>query len=277
MKLVGIIKDAFRFPSKNIGGFAIYLLLSALMAVFVSGGILTYLLGLFDAQNYLKGGMYVILALIMGCILSGYQIKVIRSGINHEDKVPVFKLYEDFMTGFDSNLILMFYAIIAGLIVLLVAFDTNLFGNAVSILKETLMQIFNVFIMGDSANLAVNAISHTISIFVGSLAITITAAMILTVIFSIIESIAQARLANTGSLREALSIIETIKDIRKIGIIKVILLILLIIIIVTLIEFILVALLSYAPFLLSVIYIIITPYIMLVTLRAIGLLYSEVA
>ena len=277
MNLTGIIKDAFLFPSKNTGRFAIYLLLSILMVGFAFGGILTYGLGLFDAENYLTGGIYIIISMIIACLISGYHIKVVKSGIELDEEIPVFELFEDFMTGFNNVLVIIGYFIIPAVIVLLVAFDTNLFGNAISIVQEFVKQIFNVYIMGNSADLAVNAISITVENFVSSLAITITVGLILFVIFTILESIGEARLANTGSVREALNIFESIKDIKRIGVGRTILLILLIIIIISIVEIILLTFLKYYPFLLSIIYIIITPYLALVTQRSVGLLYSDIA
>ena len=58
MKITEIIKDAFLFPSKNSGRYSIYLLLSVLISLFAFGGVLTYALGIIDAQNYLIGGLY---------------------------------------------------------------------------------------------------------------------------------------------------------------------------------------------------------------------------
>ena len=87
---------------------------------------------------------------------------------------------------------------------------------------------------------------------------------------------AEARLANTGSLKEALNIFEAIKDITRIGVGRVILLILFLFLVIAVIDIIFIAVLSYFPFLLSVIYIVITPYLALFTQRALGLLYSEI-
>lgn len=277
MNVIEIIKDAFLFPSKNTGRFAIYLLLSVLMVGFALGGVFTYAFGIIDPENYLTGGIYLILSILIGFIISGYHIMVIKSGIEHDDKVPVFKWYENFMTGFDNVIVSIFYFIIPALIVMLVGYDTNVFGNAIAVVREFVLQIFNVYIMGDSINIAVNAISHALANFMNSLAITISVALVLFVIFSIIQFMAEARLANTGSLREALNIFEAVKDITRIGVGKVILLILLIYVVIAIIEIILIIALSYFPFLLSVIYIIMTPYLILVAQRALGLLYSDIA
>lgn len=277
MKTTEIIKDAFLFPSKNTGRFAIYLLLSVLMAGFALGGVFTYAFGFIDAENYLTGGIYLIISMLIGFIIAGYHIRVIKSGIKHDDNVPVFELYENFMTGFDNFIVSIAYFIIPALIVMLVGFDTNLFGNAIAVVKEFVLQILNVYIMGESMDIAVNAISLALTNLLNSLAITITAALILFAIFSILQLMAEARLANTGSIREALNILEAAKDITRIGVGKVILLLLAVVVVIAVIEIILIIALSYFPFLLSVIYIIMTPYLALVSQRAIGLLYSDIA
>ena len=277
MKTTEIIKDAFLFPSKNTGRFAIYLLLSVLMVGFALGGVFTYAFGFIDAENYLAGGIYLIIAMLIGLIITGYHIQVIKSGIEHDDNVPVFELYENFMTGFDNFIVSIIYFIIPTLIVMLVGLDTNLFGNAIAVVKEFVLQIFNVYIMGNPIDTAINAISLALINLLNSLAITITVALILFVIFSILQLMAEARLANTGSIREALNIFEAAKDITRIGLGKAILLLLAVVLIIAVIEIILLMALSYFPFLLSIIYIIMTPYLVLITQRALGLLYSDIA
>ena len=275
MNITGIIKDAFLFPSKHTGRYAIYLLLSVLLVLFAIGGLLTYSFGILDSENYLTGGMYFLIALIIGILIEGYHIKVIKSGIDHDDNVPAFQLFEDFMTGFNNTVVSIVYFIIPALIVALVAADTNLFGNAVAVIKEFILQTYNAYIMGGS--FAVNALSATLSNFVGSLVITITAALIIFLIFAFLQSMAEARLANTGSLKEALDIFESTKDIMRIGVGKTILVIILILLIIAIIELILVVVLSSYLFLLAVLVSIITPYLILVTQRALGLLYSDIA
>ena len=277
MNITGIIKDAFLFPSKNTGRFAIYLLLSVLMVGFIIGGDLTYAFGLFNSENYLLGGIYLIIAMLIGFIITGYHIKIIKSGIELDEEVPVFELYKDFMTGFDNIVVSIFYFIIPALIVVLVGYDTNIFGNAIAIFEEFLLQIFNVFIMGNSVDIAVNAISNAVTNFVTSLAITIAVALILFVIFSFIQAMAEARLANTGSLREALNILESVKDIKRIGVGRVILVTLLVVLIIAIIDIILLIAFNYYPFLIIIVYIIITPYLALFAQRALGLLYSDIA
>ncbi|MBQ9026731.1 MAG: DUF4013 domain-containing protein, partial [Methanobrevibacter sp.] len=250
--------------------------MSVLMVGFALGGIFTYAYGIIDAENYLMGGIYLLISLLIGCIITGYHIKVIKSGIEHDDNVPVFGLYEDFMTGFDNLLVLILYFIIPALIVILVSLNTNLFGNAIDVVKEFVLQIYGVYFMDIPVDIAVIAISPILTEFLNSLAITLAVALVVFVIFSFLYLMGKARLANTGSLNEALNIFEAAKDMTRIGVVKVILLVLAIGVVIAIIEIILMIALIFYPFLLSVIYIILTPYMLLVSQRALGLLYSDI-
>lgn len=277
MNITEIIKDAFLFPSKNMERFAVYLVLSVLMTVFILGGTLVYPWGFFNVDNYAIGGIYLVIALVIGFFISGYHLKVIKSGIELDDEVPVFELGENFLGGFEITIISVFYFIIQAFIIAVSVLATNVFGNAIAIVQQIRLQIFNVFFMVNSADIAVDAISNAVFNFIISLAITIAVALIVFLIFSILQSASQARLANTDSLKDALNIFETLKDIKRIGIVKVLLLVLLVLVIIAVMGIIFISLFSYFPLLLSVIYIILAPYIALAIQRLIGLAYSDIA
>ena len=277
MNITEIIKDAFLFPSKNMERFAVYLVLSVLMTVFILGGTLVYPWGFFNVDNYAIGGIYLVIALVIGFFISGYHLKVIKSGIELDDEVPVFELGENFLGGFEIAIISVFYFIIQAFIVAVAALATNVFGNAIATVQEIRLQIFNVFFMVNSADIAVDAISNAVFNFIISLAITIAVALIVFLIFSILQSASQARLANTDSLKYALDIFEALKDIKRIGIVKVLLLVLLVLVIIAVMGVIFIILFNYLPLAVSVIYIILVPYIALAIQRLIGLAYSDIA
>ena len=277
MNITEIIKDAFLFPSKNMERFAVYLVLSVLMTVFILGGTLVYPWGFFNVDNYAIGGIYLVIALVIGFFISGYHLKVIKSGIELDDEVPVFELGENFLGGFEITIISVFYFIIQAFIIAVAVLATNVFGNAIATVQEIRLQIFNVFFMVNSADIAVDAISNAVFNFIIPLAITIAVALIVFLIFSTLQSASQARLANTDSLKDALDIFEALKDIKRIGIVKVLLLVLLVLVIIAVMGIIFISLFSYFPLLLSVIYIILVPYIALAIQRLIGLAYSDIA
>ena len=86
----------------------------------------------------------------------------------------------------------------------------------------------------------------------------------------------QARLANTGSLGNALNVIEAAKDIPRIGVAKVLALIILVVVIGVVIQGIVGYLTNQIPQI-SIISVVITPYLIFFTQRAYGLLYSDIA
>ena len=277
MNITEIIKDAFLFPSKNMERFAVYLVLSVLMTVFILGGTLVYPWGFFNVDNYAIGGIYLVIALVIGFFISGYHLKVIKSGIEFDDEVPVFELGENFLGGFEITIISVFYFIIQAFIIAVAVLATNVFGNAIATVQEIRLQIFNVFFMVNSADIAVDAISNAVFNFIISLAITIAVALIVFLIFSTLQSASQARLANTDSLKDALDIFEALKDIKRIGIVKVLLLVLLVLVIIAVMATIFIILFNYLPLVVSVIYILLVPYIALAIQRLIGLAYSDIA
>ena len=85
-----------------------------------------------------------------------------------------------------------------------------------------------------------------------------------------------ARLANTGSLSDAVNVVEAFKDITRIGVGKVIAVILLSIIVVAVINGVLGYVYGQIPQL-SIISIIVAPYLAFFTNRVTGLLYSDIA
>ena len=277
MNITEIIKDAFLFPSKNMERFAVYLVLSVLMTVFILGGTLVYPWGFFNVDNYAIGGIYLVIALVIGFFISGYHLKVIKSGIEFDDEVPVFELGENFLGGFEITIISVFYFIIQAFIIAVAVLATNVFGNAIATVQEIRLQIFNVFFMVNSADIAVDAISNAVFNFIIPLAITIAVALIVFLIFSTLQSASQARLANTDSLKDALDIFEALKDIKRIGIVKVLLLVLLVLVIIAVMATIFIILFNYLPLVVSVIYILLVPYIALAIQRLIGLAYSDIA
>jgi len=276
MEIKEIIKDAFVFPSKNLGTFSIYVVLSILAGAFAVGGSFSYLLGLIGSESFLMGGIALIISMLIGWVLSGYLISVIKSGIDLDDEVPEFEWWDNFITGFNNFIVAIVYFIIPAFIVAVVGYITNIYGNITTVVLETISQTLNVLLGGSSVSAALDIIFPAVVNLVISLAVTITVALILFVIFSFLQTMAEARLANTGSLREALNIFEAAKDIKRIGVRKVIIVIVLLIVIVGVIQMVLSTIFGYVP-ILSVLSIIITPYLLFFTQRAVGLLYSEIA
>ena len=275
MEIVEIIKDALVFPSTDLRTFFIFVLLTIFAGVFGTVGILLYILGVLNAEFFLWGGLAAIVAMLIGWVMSGYSISVIKSGIELEDEVPEFVWWDNFITGFNGFIVSIVYFIIPAFLVAIVGYMTNITGNIMAVATEISSQAVNVY-TGASASIATDALSQAVAGLAVSLATTLTAAVVLFVIFSFLQTMAEARLANTDSLCEALNVFEAAKDIGRIGVVKVIAVILLVIIVSAVINMVLSAIFSYVP-ILSILSVFVSPYLVLFAQRAVGLLYSDIA
>ena len=275
MEIVEIIKDALVFPSTDLRTFFIFVLLTIFASVFGTVGILLYILGVLNAEFFLWGGLAAIVAILIGWVMSGYSISVIKSGIELEDEVPEFVWWDNFITGFNGFIVSIVYFIIPAFLVAIVGYMTNITGNIMAVAAEISSQAVNVY-TGASASIATDALSQAFAGLAVSLATTLTAAVVLFVIFSFLQTMAEARLANTDSLCEALNVFEAAKDIGRIGVVKVIAVILLVIIVSAVINMVLSAIFSHVP-ILSILSVFVSPYLVLFAQRAVGLLYSDIA
>ena len=275
MEIIEIIKDALVFPSTDLRTFFIFVLLTIFAGVFGTVGILLYILGVLNAEFFLWGGLAAIVAMLIGWVMSGYSISVIKSGIELEDEVPEFVWWDNFITGFNGFIVSIVYFIIPAFLVAIVGYMTNITGNIMAVATEISSQAVNVY-TGASASIATDALSQAVAGLAVSLATTLTAAVVLFVIFSFLQTMAEARLANTDSLCEALNVFEAAKDIGRIGVVKVIAVILLVIIVSAVINMVLSAIFSYVP-ILSILSVFVSPYLVLFAQRAVGLLYSDIA
>ena len=275
MEIMEIIKDALVFPSTDLRTFFIFVLLTIFAGVFGTVGILLYILGVLNAEFFLWGGLAAIVAMLIGWVMSGYSISVIKSGIELEDEVPEFVWWDNFITGFNGFIVSIVYFIIPAFLVAIVGYMTNITGNIMAVAAEISSQAVNVY-TGASASIATDALSQAVAGLAVSLATTLTAAVVLFVIFSFLQTMAEARLANTDSLCEALNVFEAAKDIGRIGVVKVIAVILLVIIVSAVINMVLSAIFSHVP-ILSILSVFVSPYLVLFAQRAVGLLYSDIA
>ena len=277
MDITEIIKEAFVFPSKDLGKLAIYIVLSVVLGGLLVGATLTSLSGLMDASALIGvGGIIFVLSFILSFILLGYQMSVVKSGIDLDETAPDYEWKDNLIGGIKYFIVMIVYYIIPAVIVLITAFITNVPGKATAIMNQ-LTEITSVNATMNATSPAVNVISNTLmNDLASSLAVVGVVALVLFIIFAFIQTMASARLANTGSLAEAVNIIEAFKDIGRIGYGKVIATIILSVIIVIVINAIISLITQHVPAI-SIISIIVTPYLTFFTSRVTGLLYSDIA
>lgn len=276
MEIMEIIKEAMIFPSNNLGKIAIFIVFTIVAVLLAFVGFVFIALGLSDSFIWIVlGTIILIAALLLGFIITGYQVSIIKSGIDHTESAPEFNWKGNLITGVKYLVVNIVYFIIPAIIVLIIAWATNLFGMA----RTMFIQMMNAS-MAAPANTTVvfeNVVPQSLIISFGTtLAIVGIIAFVLFVIFSIIETMGQSRLANTDSLGDALNIPEAFKDIGRIGYGKVIAVIILTFVIIAVINAIITGLNNYINGF-GILSIIVTPYLIFFSSRATGLLYSDIA
>lgn len=275
MEIMEIIKDAIVFPSNDLLKLAIYLVLmiiSGLLAVF---GLAFFFVGLAESAAYLIIGLILfIVGLVVGFIFSGYQVSIIKSGIGRDPDVPQFEWKGNMITGVKYLVVTFVYFIIPTIIVLITGWATNLFGLAYDVFYKMMI----VSMTSPTATAVVSDVVPQSELIALGNAMIITGivAFIVFLLFALLHTMGESRLAKTDSLGYALNMVEAFNDIGKIGWVKVIAVVFLIFIIVSFINWLLSFLNGYIPGI-SVLSLFITPYLAFFASRATGLLYSDIA
>ncbi|WP_409200483.1 DUF4013 domain-containing protein [Methanobrevibacter sp. DSM 116169] len=189
-----------------------------------------------------------IIGIILGIFVSGYLVSDLKSTIESNDSLPEIDLSNNIIDGLKYLVVNIVYAIIYVILLMVFGF-LIVFSSEVS---GILVAIFGII------------------------------ALILVIAIALFALISYARLADTGSIGEALNLKEVWEDINTIGIGNLItwaLLLILIGIAVFIILMVIFVLAAFIPYLLIVITFLISllvaPYFSLFTNRALGLLYAE--
>lgn len=277
MEIMDIIKEAFIFPSQNLEKLVIYIVLTFVMGLFIAGGVIS---GVFAAVNnsvyFVITAILAIIGIAIALIISGYQIGIIKSGIDQIEEAPSFDWLNDLVTGIKTLIVSIVYFIIPMIIIAIIALITNIPGQIVNIAQQAALSPANATAVANGSAPVATISNAAFTGLITSFAITGIIAVVLIIIFAFLATMGTARLANTGSLSEAVNVVEAFKDISRIGMGKVIAVILLSIIVVAVINGVLGYLYGQIPQL-SILSVIVTPYLVFFTNRVTGLLYSDIA
>lgn len=267
MEITEIIKDAFVFPMNNLEKLVIYILVTFVSGILVVGMAVTGVIGFSYNSIYLiLTFIFFILSAIVFFIISGYDVSIVKAGIDQSEDAPEFEWAENLVTGIKMLVVNIVYFIIPLVVVIIVALLTNLPGQFMKIAQRASMYPTGVAALP----------SNLIASLGISIAITATVAVILFVIFAFLQNMGKSRLANTGDLGHALNIPEALKDISRIGVFKVIAVIFITVFIVAVINAIMGFIYGKIPSF-SILSVIISPYLAFFLERAAGLLYSDIA
>lgn len=276
MEIIDIIKEAMVYPSNDLAKLAIYIALSFAIGILFILGLVLFALGVSENAVFAVIGVILFIgALVVSFILSGYLISIVKSGIDGDEDLPEFIWKENLITGVKYLVVNIVYFIIPAIIVLIIGAATNLFGLAAEVISKTVNA--SVQAQANSTVVASNVVPQaTMTSFLTAFSITAIIAAVVFLIFLFIETMAEARLANTGNIGDALNVPEAFKDIGRIGWGKVIAVVFLIFIIIAVINSVISGLNYYISGI-SIISLIVTPYLTFFSSRATGLLYSDIA
>ena len=237
MEIGEIISDAIRYPLNNMKSLLIYIVIMFVMALIIIFTGIGLVAGQETNQIFASGIIGInrlILVLIIGLLVDGYGLDIVKLGIDKSDAAPEIDIGRQVIAGLKYLIVGIVYIIIPFIVMLLLS-----------------------------------AINDTLGLIVG---------VILFIIFGLALLMGQCRLANTGSLGEALNIPEAIKDLQAIGIFKVLIVIIIVAIIALILNFIagiFSGMGDIGSFISAILSAIVGAYTFFFGNRATGLLYSD--
>lgn len=237
MEIGEIISDAIRYPLNNMKSLLIYIVIMFVMALIIIFTGIGLVAGQETNQIFASGIIGIIgliLVIIIGLLVDGYGLDIVKLGIDKSDAAPEIDIGRQVIAGLKYLIVGIVYIIIPFIVMLLLS-----------------------------------AINDTLGLIVG---------VILFIIFGLALLMGQCRLANTGSLGEALNIPEAIKDLQAIGIFKVLIVIIIVAIIALILNFIagiFSGMGDIGSFISAILSAIVGAYTFFFGNRATGLLYSD--
>ncbi|MDO5815834.1 MAG: DUF4013 domain-containing protein [Methanobrevibacter sp.] len=276
MEIMDILKESFIFPSNDLAKLAIYIALTFVSGLLAVLGVVLFAIGMYDNAVFSILGVIIFIAgLVLIFILTGYLVSIVKSGIDQVDAAPEFVWKENLITGIKYVLMNIVYFIIPAIIVAVVSMATNLVGNSVDIFNK--IMIAHMTAPANTTVVISEVVPQSQFIALGNaMIITGIIACVLFIIFALLQTMGEARLANTGSLGTAVNFIESFKDIGRIGWGKVIAVVILIFLVIFVINIVLNGLNNFINGI-GILSIIVTPYLTFFAARATGLLYSDIA
>lgn len=122
MELGEIFTDALRYPFQNIKALVIYVILGIILGIAVGGTVVAVVAGA-AANNALavigSGIIGIVVALVLGFFISGYQLDIIKLGIERRTDGPEIDFIRQFFNGvklFVVNIVYLIIPIIIGAI-----------------------------------------------------------------------------------------------------------------------------------------------------------------
>ena len=256
MEFGNIISNSFKYPFKDLKNLGFVCLLFVLLLILPVGIFI---------NNSITMIIGAVCLLIFILITPGYQILIIKSGVNQSGNIPSIKVGRSIINTFKLLILHICYVAIPSIIaVVILLFATGLLNYPMAIFDSI-------------SDLNFNFTFELIFGFFNAIWITFIVTYIVRLIFSLISYIAKARLANSNSLVESLKIHKVLSDIKKIGFLKFIgwcIVMGILLAIIAMVAFFVV----FIPYAGIIIYLcVVVPIIYLIYNYSLGLLYSDLS
>ena len=141
MEIGEILSDALVYPFHNIKALIIYVILGIILGISIGGTVGAVAAGIAMENPFAvlgSGIIGIIIALIIGFIISGYELDIIKYGIERSPGAPGIDIVRQFVNGvkyFVVSIVYMIIPIIVGAIL------AAIFQNWLSMLISTILSI----------------------------------------------------------------------------------------------------------------------------------------
>lgn len=124
MEIGEIFSDALRYPLDNIKALAVYCILGIILGIAIAGTVAGIALGA-SAQNALAiigtGLIGIIIALIIGFFINGYELDIVKYGIHRSNTAPEIDFVRQFVNGVKLFVVVVVYFLIPIIIAAILA------------------------------------------------------------------------------------------------------------------------------------------------------------
>ena len=110
MEIKDIIKESLVFPSNNLDKLAIYVVMLFVLGLVTAGGIISIIFALFDSSIFLLlAGVFFLISIALALWIKGYEVSIMRAGIEFEDDAPSFYWKKDIVIGIKMLILSIVY------------------------------------------------------------------------------------------------------------------------------------------------------------------------
>ena len=166
MEITELLNDALMYPLQNVKALVVYAVLGIILGISIAGTMAGIVAGV-NANNFFalfgSGILGIIVALFIGFVITGYQLDIIKYGIQKNYDAPEIDLKRQFINGVKFLVVVFIYMIIPILISAILAL---IFQQWIVIIVTVILSIlFSLALLMAECRLAkTEELSHALAI-----------------------------------------------------------------------------------------------------------------